>query len=250
MNFNSWKDFEKYERDVKYENRYVHSSEVHEFLGNTKKCLPAKKRRVNAGQILFRSQIGYDEYEDEGQIIISGFPRERMKPIPFEGYEGRANPKGISYLYLSSNENTSMAELRPHIGEYISSAQFRVNRNLKVIDCYSVSDYYSFAKCIFNPPTSKEDIGNAVWSRINDAFSKPIKNNESSSEYVPTQILVELFKSEGFDGVCFKSSMGVGHNFVLFDLDMADLINCTVMETESVSYSFNECANRYYIQEK
>lgn len=235
---------------MKHENRYVHSDEVKEFLFNIKKSLPAREKSLTAGSILFRSQIGYDEHEDEGQLIIAGLSRDRMKPIQLKGYEGRANPKGISYLYLADDESTSMAELRPHIGEYISSAQFRINRSLRLIDCYSVTKHYTYLMCIFDTPTSQEDIGYAIWSRINDSFTKPIKNNDSSSDYVPTQILAELFKSEGFDGVCFKSSMGAGHNFVLYDLEVADLINCTVMETKSVSYSFSECGNRYYIQRK
>jgi len=250
LGFISWRDFENFEKNVKHENRYVHSDEVKGFLSNIQRSLPARERSLAADSILFRSQIGYDEYVDEGQLIITGLPRERMKPTPLKGYEGRANPKGISYLYLADDEDTSMAELRPHIGEYISSAQFKVNRNLRLIDCYSVPKHYNYVMCIFDPPTSQEDIGYAIWSMINDAFTKPIKNNDSSSDYVPTQILAEVFKSEGFDGVCFKSSMGAGHNFVLFDLGVADLINCTVMETKSVSYGFSECGNRYHIQSK
>lgn len=250
MGFNSWRDFEYFEKKVKYENRYVHSEEVNEFLLNIKKSLPARERSLAEGSILFRSQPGYVEHEDEGQLVIFGLPKERMKPIPLKGREGRANPKGISYLYLANDENTSMAELRPHIGEYISSAQFRVTRNLRLIDCYSVQKHYSYLMCVFNEPISQEEIGYAIWSMINDAFTKPITNNDSGSDYVPTQILAELFKSEGFDGVCYKSSMGVGHNFVLFDLGMADLINCTVMETKSVSYGFSECGNRYYLNNK
>ncbi len=250
MGFKSWRDFEDFEKQVKYETRYVHSTEVKEFLLNIKESLPARERSLAAGSVLFRSQIGYKEFEDEGQLLISGLPKDRMKPVPLKGFEGRANPKGISYLYLSNDENTSMAELRPHIGEYISSAQFKVNGNLKLIDCYSVPKHYNYVNCIFNPPASQEDIGYAIWSMINNAFTKPVKNNESSSDYVPTQILAELFKSEGFDGVCFKSSMGAGHNFVLFDLGMADLMNCTVMETKSVKYDFSECGNRYFVQSK
>lgn len=247
MGFNSWKDFEDFEQNVKYQSRYVHSEEVKEFLFNIKRSLPERERSLVANTILSRAQIGYDEHEEEGQVILSGFSQSRMKPIPFKCCEGRANPKGISYLYLSNDENTSLAELRPHIGENISSAQFKVTRNLRVIDCYSVPKHFTYISCVFNPPSSQEDIRYAIWSMINDAFTKPVSNDDSSSDYVPTQILAELFKSEGYDGICFKSSLGQGHNFVLFDLNMADLINCTVMETKTVAYSFIECANRYYV---
>ncbi len=250
MGFNSWKDFENFEKNVKFKNRYMHTDEVKEFLFNIKKSLPAREKVLPKGTVLYRAQIGYDETEIEGQVVICGFSKERMKPLAYKGQEGRANPKGISYLYLSNDENTAMAELRPHTGEYISSAQFKINRNLKIVDCYSVPKHYNYFGCIFDPPTSQEEIGYAIWSMINEAFTKPTKNNDSSSDYVPTQILAELFKADGFDGICFKSSLGIGYNVVLFGLDMANIINCTVMETTSVIYNFSECGNRYYVKEQ
>lgn len=248
MGFNSWQDFHNFEREVKFDNRFVHSEAVSEFLSNIKRTLPSRERSVALGAILYRGQIGYEEFESEGQPVISGFCASRMKPIPHKGKEGRANPKGISYLYLANEENTALAELRPSLGQYISSAQFQVQRNLRVVDCYSVARHYTHVECIFNPPESQEEIGSAVWSMINEAFTRPVTNADEASDYVPTQILAEFFKSQGFDGVCFKSSMGIGYNFILFNLSDAELINCTVMETKSVSYAFGECSNRYYIR--
>jgi RES domain len=250
VGFNTWQDFQNFEREVKFENRYIHSPAVSEFLSNIKRTLPPRERSIALGYILYRGQIGYEEYESEGQVIISGFPSARMKPLPYRGKEGRANPKGISYLYLSNEENTALAELRPHLGQYISSAQFKVQRNLRVVDCYSVPRHYSYIECFFNTPVSQEEIGNAVWSMINAAFTKPVTNADEASDYVPTQILAEFFKSEGFDGVCFKSSMGAGYNFILFNIADAELLNCTVMETKFVSYNFCECANRYHVKSK
>lgn len=248
MGFNSWQDFQNFDREVKYENRFVHSELVSEFLSNIKRTLPSRERSIASRSILYRGQIGHEEFVSEGQLIISGFHAPRMKPIPHKGKEGRANPKGISYLYLSNDENTALAELRPHLGQYLSSAQFQIQRDLRVVDCYSVQQHYSHIQCIFEPPASQEEIGNAVWSMINDAFTKPVTNADDASDYVPTQILAEFFKSEGFDGICFKSSLGQGHNFILFNLADAELLNCTVMETKTVAYSFDECANRYYVQ--
>ncbi|MCV6620420.1 MAG: RES family NAD+ phosphorylase [Cellvibrionaceae bacterium] len=250
MGFNSWQDFHNFEKDVKFNSRFVHSQDVEEFLYNIKRTLPARERSLALGTVLFRGQVGYEEYESEGLPVISGFPAKRMKPIPNTGKEGRANPKGISYLYLANDENTALAELRPHLGQYISSAQFQVQKNLRLIDCYSVPEHYSHIQCIFKPPQSQEEITNAIWSMINEAFTKPVTNEDERSDYVPTQILAEHFKSEGFDGVCFKSSMGTGHNFILFNLDDAELINCTVMEAKSINYEFKECANRYYVQKE
>ena len=250
MGFNSWQDFHKFEQNVKFKNRFVHSPEVAEFLFNIKRTLPDREISLAANSILYRGQVGYIEYESEGQLIIAGFPKNRMKPIPRKGKEGRANPRGISYLYLSNDENTALAELRSHLGQKISSAQFQTQKILRIVDCYSVPQHYTYARCIFDPPMSQIEIGYAVWSMINDAFTKPVTNEDEDSDYVPTQILAEYFKSENFDGVCFKSSMGGGHNYILFNLDDAELINCTVMETKAIAYTFDECANRYFVQKE
>ena len=250
LGFNTWRDFQEFEKEVKLENRFIHSPLVSEFLANIKRTLPARKRWLANKSILYRAQIGYDENEVEGEPQISGYSPGRMKPISRRGKEGRGNPKGISYLYLSNDENTALAELRPHLGQYLSSAQFAVQRDLYVVDCYSVPRHYSHVECIFNPPVSQEEISNSVWSMINNAFTKPVTNADDASDYVPTQILAEFFKSEGFDGICFKSSMGIGHNFILFNLSDAEVVNCTVMETKAVNFAFSECANRYYVQKK
>jgi hypothetical protein len=62
---------------------------------------------------------------------------------------------------------------------------------------------------------------------------------------VPTQILAELFKSEGYDGVGYRSSLGPGHNVALFDLDAADLIVCLLFEVKDISFKFEQAGNPY-----
>lgn len=250
MAFNSWKDFENFEASVRSKYRFIHSSEVNDFLENLKETLPVRARKIALDTICFRSQIGYDTYESEGQIGACGYPSERMKPTSKVRREGRANPKGISYLYLSNDGDTSLAELRPHKGELISLAEFRIARELNVVDCVSRSKRYDLFGCYFNPPVSQEEIGDAIWSKIGSSFSKPVSNNDSSSDYVPTQVLAELFKSENFDGICFKSGMREGLNYLLFDIESADFIKSTVMETKSISYEFSEFTDHYRLQEK
>ena len=167
-----------------------------------------------------------------------GHSPDRMKPTIEYAIEGRANPKGIPYLYLSNNRDISMMELRPHIGETISCGEFIANRDLILIDCYSVDRTFGNVELIFNPPKDQAGISQATWSLINDAFAKPVSNSETTSDYVPTQILAELFKSEGYDGICCKSSFGDGYNYILFDLKSCGQVNTTVMEVESISMIF------------
>ena len=193
MSFSSWQDFNKFVHDVKNINRYFYSSLSSEFILNIKNTLLNREIKLTSGKILYRSQTGCEE----GQFFEKqGFPINRMKPLRNSGVEGRGNPKGISYLYLSSNENTSLAEQRPHIGQSLSVARFKVSRDLKLVKCYSNSKYYSNIECLLNPPCSQEEIDDAVWSMIHNEFTKPIVNENHSSAYVPTQILTEYFKTE------------------------------------------------------
>jgi hypothetical protein len=178
--------------------------------------------------------------------MITGFSAQRMKPNREFCGEGRANPRGIPYLYLSSDLDTCMAELRPQRAQMLSVAQFEVQRGLKIVDCYSVQREIGDIELIFSPPTTQEGIRNAIWSQINQAFSRPVSRGDTSSDYIPTQVLVEFFRHHDFDGICFKSGLGAGHNFVLFDLAAADLINCGVYDVKAIKYEFSECANRYY----
>jgi hypothetical protein len=248
MIFKSWRDFEEFERHTRFERRYVRSSAAGEFLESLKETLPVRIGDLSKGNILCRSQIGYDEHETEDGPYISGFSETRMKPKAEFCGEGRANPKGIPCLYLSNDEKTCMAELRPHVGQMLSVAQFETTRDLKIVDCFSARQRFDDVELIFNPPTSQEGIGNAIWSLINNAFSRPVARSDNSSDYIPTQILAEWFQEQGIDGICFRSGLAAGHNFALFDLDSARLINCGVYSVDQLNYSFSESANRYYKQ--
>lgn len=240
MGFNSWEDFRNFQEDVKFTSRFIHSPSTDEFLRNIERTLPARERPLPAGEILHRGQIGFDEYKEEGELKHCCFNADRMKPIPNKGREGRANPKGISYLYLSADENTALAELRPHIHQGISIAKFKIQRDLRIIDCHSVAKYYSYPELIFNSPITQDEITNAIWSMINDAFSKPVTNEDHGSEYVPTQILAEYFKSKKYDGIRFKSSVGEGYNILLFNPADANMTDNAVMEATSISYQFEK----------
>jgi hypothetical protein len=41
--------------------------------------------------------------------------------------------------------------------------------------------------------------------------------------------------------------LGKGHNITLFDLEAADLINCTLYEAKKISFEFTQTYNTYFI---
>jgi hypothetical protein len=50
------------------------------------------------------------------------------------------------------------------------------------------------------------------------------------ADYAPTQVLAEVFREHGFAGVGYRSSLGQGHNLVLFELDAAEIVKCSLRE--------------------
>src|SRR5690606_26316369 len=60
-------------------------------------------------------------------------PDEMGAPPPESAGQGRANPAGIPYLYLGSQVDAAIAELRPHTGDRACVAAFEVP-SLRVVD--------------------------------------------------------------------------------------------------------------------
>jgi len=56
-------------------------------------------------------------------------------------------------------------------------------------------------------PKLAEEIVCAVWSDIDNAFSKPTKASDVNSVYAPTQIISEFIKLKGYDGTAHKSAL-------------------------------------------
>ena len=252
MSFKSWSSYWAFSRSVKLESRYIHSASATEFLSNVLATCKDRLKTVNAGTIFWRSQLGNDwkQYmQDDIEVLEepTPFPPKRMIPILYEALEGRANPKGIPYLYLATDKETAMSEVRPWIGSNISVGQFKTVKELRVVDC---SLHHSKGDVFYIEEPREEKRKEAVWAYIDKAFSAPVTQSDKSSDYIPTQIIAELFKNEGFDGVVYKSALSNGDNLVLFNINSAELINCFLYETKDIKFSFSETANPYYVKKR
>jgi len=249
--FNSWQSFRTFEQTVKRKNRYFRDSEAENFLQTVLATSNNRKRDLPKDRYLWRAQLGHKwmpHYQDEEYFgdIPAPYSPERMKPLSHEAAEGRANPKGITCLYLATDKETAIAEVRPWLGSLVSVGQFRISNDIILIDC---SVHRDEALIYFEEPTPEER-EHSVWADIDKAFSKPTTNNDRIADYVPTQILSEFFKNNGFDGIIYKSLLGGGFNVALFDLDKAELVNCFLYEVDNISFLFKEAANPYFVKNK
>ena len=240
MSFNSWRSYMKFSYSVKNKSRYVLDQEAQEFLKAIENTCASRLEVIPEGSLMWRAQAGHDYREYyQNDIHIDDFPvpysESRMKPLLNGASEGRANPKGIPCLYLASTKETAMSEIRPWLGSIISVARFSNERELRIID---FSNHFGKrASFYFQEPSEAEKI-EAVWRDIDNAFSEPVTNSDLKSDYAPTQIIAELIKSLGYDGIAFKSSLSDGYNLALFKLDSAKFKSCELYEAKEVKFSF------------
>ncbi|GMV05700.1 MAG: hypothetical protein AMXMBFR53_19770 [Gemmatimonadota bacterium] len=241
--FKTWKAFRQFEERVRYERRYVWAEEDVEFLQTLLATGQERTLVVDRGAFLWRAQVGCDWGDSDEDPGPSCYGTSRMKPRPRRAPEGRANPKGIPYLYLATERDTAMSELRPSAGSYVSVAQFVTLRQVRIID----SSEDARAPFFLHTEPAPQDRTTYVWADIDRAFSRPVTRSDDAAEYVPTQVVAEYFKANGYDGIAYQSGLGKGHNLALFDVTAADQINGMVFQVRKIDYVFEDVCNPYWI---
>lgn len=256
--FASWRSYQEFARRVRHKRRYVWEKEVRAFLDTVLATLKDRDVKISEGTILYRAQRGvqYDTVVDEDGNEIGeephGFGPERMKPPANRAKEGRANPAGIPVLYLASSEQTAISEVRPWIGSEISVAQFKILRDLRAVNLslghgqMSIC-HLTFAHLLGEKAPNPEEKEKAVWIDIDSAFSRPVTLSDDAANYVPTQILAELFRDAGYDAIVYRSQFGEkGYNIALFDVEDAKSINGAPYQVTGIEVKYEEIGNRWF----
>lgn len=246
--FDSWKAFSNFERAVSRNRRYIRTRDADRFLEGVRASCSSRQGNISEGRGFWRAQLGHSwRFIDEiGGEIPAAFSSNRMKPLSDRALEGRANSKGIPVLYLCTNKEAAMSEVRPWLGSMISLAQFETTRSLRVVDCTRTKVQRT---SLFIEPPPDEEVDQIVWSDIDRAFTKPVTRSDDSGEYVATQILTELFRDEGFDGIAFRSAFGEhSTNMALFDLSSAEVTYGQLFEATQAKLNFQERDNPYWVK--
>ena len=180
----------------------------------------------------FRARVSNDEERFEIQNMLA-------PPHAFAS-AGRANPVGISYLYLAENIETCIAEVRPSNNGFINIARFKTINLKNVIDLTNPREKASIFK------VEPENLANALkYIDLLEIFalelSKPIQPNKAHLDYIPTQFLCEYFKTIcQYDGILFNSSFSKGKNLVLFDESFVKPIEMKYFKVVLTEYTHEE----------
>jgi hypothetical protein len=246
--FESYRSYRQFALCVTKRWRYARGREQADFLKVVLATSIARHEPIPSGFKLWRAQLGHAWHpEDLGGGVVEELPSpfgvERMKPLRDRAREGRANAKGIPYLYLATHRDTAVAEAKPWIGSYVSIAQFSLTRDVRVVNCVT-DDHRMMAYSREPEPEERE---RAVWQDIDRAFSQPVNAGDDAADYAPTQIIAELFRENGLDGVAYGSSLGDGHNVALFDVEAAALVNCGLVQVRGLKLDLLVAANPYFV---
>jgi len=195
--------WDEFSGELRSENRFFSKKAIE--IGIFVRLFQKLEFKIEKGAKLFRARNSYEQNRKFN-------PDEMGKPPAEKTKNGRANPIGISYLYLASNQKTAIAEIRPSLADPVTVAEFESMEDMTLIDLRDVSPFQF---------VDDEDFDNLIVDigfliKLGNDLSRPINPRDAGLAYLPTQYLCEMIKSEGWDGVVYRSSLAGGYNVALF----------------------------------
>ncbi len=218
-----WEDFVK---EIKEKNRF-HTNIINKDILKTILLSICKQYKSNS--IFYRSRIWTDK---------QGFNEKQMgAPPAYKATAGRANPEGISCLYLANSIDTTLHETRAGVYDCATVATFRLLKDIEVVNLAAIDKISPFLGGIdcnllaINLPHLK---------KIAYEISKPLRRHDSSLDYLPTQYISDYIKSAGFAGIEYKSTMCKnGFNFAIFDESLFECIKTESYDIHTLKYDYS-----------
>ncbi len=241
-----WLSFARYLRS---NNRYVLSEEWKEFVKAVQGTAFKRETKIKKGQLFYRARIGHRTKTKKGSVreYQHPLPKKEMSNPPARSIsEGRINPAGISYLYLSDSVTTAISETKPWIGQLVSVGICEVKADLRVVDLRSDVDFLD--TCLpWDNGVSDRQKEDRIWWDIDQEFAKPTVDSAKTLDYVPTQYLAEVLKNKGYQGILYRSSLAKdGYNLALYSLDALN-IKITKVELYGISgLAYSACKHINY----
>jgi len=228
----SW---ERFADEIKAINRFHLQNALD--LEKLKILLSRYVRRIPKGKLFFRARISDS---------INGFATNEMGCPPKDKTKGgRANPPGISYLYLGDSIKTTLYETRATLFDYVSIGHFQLKEEIEVINLRG--DTYD--PILLADRNELEDflVHLPFIAKLEQELSKPRRRSDNELDYLPTQYLSEFIKSMGFHGVEYQSSLFEnGYNLAIFnstnftckkvevyEIDKIDLLHKSVTQLQT-----------------
>lgn len=218
-----WEDFVK---EIKERNRF-HTNIINKHVLKTiiqVICKPYKE-----GSVFYRARIWNGR---------TGFDKDHMgAPPAMKASGGRANPEGISCLYLANSVDTTLHEIRAGLYDYATVAKFRLLKDIEVVNLTAIGKISPFQEI----DCSLLAINLPHLEKIGSEIAKPLRRHDSALDYLPTQYISDFIKSEGFAGIEYKSTMCKdGINFAIFDEKLFECVETKSYDINELTYDYSE----------
>lgn len=218
----TWKEFVDY---IKHENRF-HSNHVN---------LEVLEEYIHRLSVVVNNKTFYRARISNEKELTT--PEDMSAPRKEMATAGRANSEGIRHLYLSSNVETVISEIRPSIGDTVFIGEFPIyTQEIKVIDFRLLKNLDVFETLEDNP--TRFAINLETFDEMSKAISKPVRSGDSKLDYLPTQFIVDFIKSLnnskglGYQGIIFESTLSTsGFNLMIFE---PEILQCTFIEKKVI----------------
>lgn len=186
-----------FSRGLKHENRFfIHKSDFFSHISQFGNFLE-QFRLKDIPQRFYRARINFDD----NFFTIT----DMYNPPPEKAQNGRANPRGISYLYTATTPEGALHEVRPHIGAVVSV----VDLELKDKSLTNIIDLRFLPGMIspFDMSDHLEEFSKEIpfWRILDAEMSRAIAPHNTDIDYLPIQYLCEYVKLQGFSGIAYKS---------------------------------------------
>lgn len=227
--------FRRLENRLKRENFHVIEDAMEEIVVGIEADIESE---VPEDSLWYRGRIGVDWDGlgmPHGEVVRVARPYKDAAigaRLPPDATAGRTNREGVSVLYLASEVDTALAEIRPHPGHLISVGGFRAERNLRVAR-------FDLPIRTFSSSDARLDLF-AIIYHIDWLLRFPIIP-EARHHYAVTQLLSDILIRRGFDGIAYRSSVGTGKNLCVFDPSTFafDESASAVKQVEQLQYIFS-----------
>jgi RES domain len=216
-----WNDLKT---EVWTKNRFFAGREI---IGKLASTIENAATMFKAGETFYRARACDKDKSHE--------KKDMGAPPAASATAGRANPAGIPYLYVASDAETAVSELRPHVGDWLSVGTFKLTRPRRVID---LREFQLGSPFRWGPKLHEVLAMMGFLRKLSDELSRPIGTRHRDHEYLPTQYLCELMKIHGYDGVVYKSGLGNGYNTALFDPSSARCSDVRLVCVSKVDITF------------
>jgi len=227
----SWQEFAN---SIKYDNRFhngiFNPDAFAIFLSYSVKIYPEGTKMLRARICHNKNKFSIDE--------MGAPPPEKLQA-------GRINPEGIAVLYLSSEKETALKEVKASVFDFVTIGDFIATKGIKVVDLLKLATISPF---LLQNKNEKDTniltqyvINRKVLKDISTEVAKPLRRNDSTLEYLPTQFIAEFIKSQDYDGVEYASTMSEhSYNLAMFDKASFKCENTYVCEISKLLYETKE----------